>query len=460
MTSRADSPSRRRLLASGVAAAVGLSPLGKLLAQSRTPPVLVPGYGPLAPVRDLETGLPLLALPRGFSYRTFGWAGEALPGDVATPDRHDGMGVVGVDGDIVTLVRNHEVGRGSSFAPAAATYDARAGGGTVTLRFDTRRGVAVDARPSLSGTVYNCAGGSTPWGTWLSCEEVVTGEGEAFSLKGLLHPYARTHGWVFEVPATGLASAEPLTALGCFRHEAAAVDPADGIVYLTEDEKPQAGFYRFVPDVAGELRRGGRLQMLKAIGAPDLRTGRRAGERLKIAWVDIDEPGRGIDADGGGYGVLRQGVAGGASVFTRLEGVVVDGARVWFTSTSGGDAACGQLWLLHPRSGELELVYEAPSRDVLHYPDNIVPSPRGGLVVCEDSDYVPQRLWGIAPGGGQFELCRNLVRLDGTKGIEGDFRDEEWAGTCFSPDGRWLFANLYRPGFSVAITGPWNDGPL
>lgn len=454
--------SRRRLLQFGGlgigAGILGLSPLGQLLAQSGTPPHAVPGYGPLAPVRDLETGLPLLALPDGFSYRTFGWSGEPLPGDVATPDRHDGMGVVGVDGDIVTLVRNHELGRGSSFAPAAATYDANAGGGCVTLRFDTRRGVPVDARASLSGTVYNCAGGSTPWGTWLSCEEVVSGEGDEFTFKHFLWPYLRTHGWVFEVPGTGLAAPEPLTGLGCFKHEAAAVDPIDGVVYLTEDEKPFSGFYRFVPKVRGELRRGGRLQMLRAIGAPDLRTGRRAGERLKVAWVDIAEPERGVDSDGSGYGVLRQGVAGGASVFIRLEGVVVDGERVWFTSTSGGDAECGQLWVLHPKRQELELVYEAPSRDVMHYPDNIVASPRGGLVVCEDSDHVPQRLWGIAPGGGHFEFCRNLVQLEGTKGFEGDFRNEEWAGSCFSPDGRWLFANVYRPGFSVAITGPWKQG--
>ena len=401
-------------------------------------------------MRDLATGLPLLELPAGFSYRTFGWAGEALPGGVATPSRHDGMGIVAVDGDVVTLVRNHEMGRGDSFAPAAATWDPRAGGGTVTLKFDTRRGVAVDARPSLSGTIYNCSGGITPWGTWLSCEETVEAGGG---------PSSRSHGWVFEVPATGIASAEPLVGLGCFKHEAATVDPADGIVYLTEDQKLHAGFYRFVPAKRGDLRRGGRLQMLRAVGAPDLRRGRTPGERLPVRWVDIERPERGVDDAGGEFGVLAQGVAGGASLFVRLEGCIADRDRVWFTSTSGGDAGCGQLWALHPRSQELELVFESPSRDVLDYPDNLVPSPRGGLVICEDAEgRHPQRLWGMTPGGGLFEFCRNAVRLDGTKGFTGDFSAEEWAGTCFSPDGRWLFANLYRPGLTVAITGPWRSG--
>ena len=452
---------RRRLLRAGGfglgAAFAGLTPLGRALAQANRAGARVDGYGPLRPVRDLETGLALLALPAGFSYRTFGWAGEPLPGDVPTPSRHDGMGVVATDGDVVTLVRNHEVGRRGSFAPPSATFDPRGGGGTVTLRFDVRRGELVDARPSLSGTIYNCSGGVTPWGTWLSCEEHVS-EAHARTWKDLMLPLREKHGWVFEVPARGLASAEPLTALGCFKHEAACVDPRTGAVYLTEDEKPKAGFYRMLPAVPGELRRGGRLQMLRATGAPDLRRGRRQGERLRVTWVDIEEPTRGVDSDGGGWGVLEQGVAGGASLFTRLEGCVVDGDRIWFTSTNGGDAECGQLWALHTRTDELELVFESPSKDVLDYPDNLVPSPRGGLVLCEDSDHLPQRLWGMTRDGGLFEFCRNLVRLDGTKGFDGDYRREEWAGTCFSPDGRWLFANIYAPGLSVAITGPWRVG--
>ena len=132
--------------------------------------------------------------------------------------------------------------------------------------------------------------------------------------------------------------------------------------------------------------------------------------------------------------------------------------RVFFTATNGGDAACGQVWAYHLADQMLELVYESPDPLVLDYPDNVVLSPRGGMVICEDSTQPIQRLYGMTRDGGLFEFCRNNVRLDGTLGFAGDYRDEEWAGACFSPDGKWLFASLYSPGFTVAITGPWKDG--
>lgn len=465
------SDSRRRFLKTGGlglgaaaiglgACALGLGPVGRRL-HSAGSPVPHPGYGPLAVVRDRTTGLPLLRLPHGFEYTTFGWAGEPLAGDFACPAKHDGMGVVGADGDVVTLVRNHEVGisEAGSFAPGGATWDPACGGGTVTLRFDTRAGKLLDMRPSLSGTVYNCAGGVTPWGSWLSCEEVVLDRGES-ARKGLrTYTFDRPHGFVFEVPGDGVGSAEPLVALGQFRHEAACVDPATGIVYLTEDVDRSAGFYRMVPSVPGDLRRGGRLQMLQAVGAADLRRDQAVGTRLKVQWVDIAEPGRGRDSDGGTLGVQEQGFAGGGSRFTRLEGIVFGDGRVHFTSTNGGDAGCGQLWAYAPGDESLQLVYESPGEATLDYPDNIVLSPRGGMVICEDSDQPVSRLYGMTKAGGLFEFCRSEVVLDGVPfGFEDDYRGAEWAGCCFSPDGRWLFANFFDPGFSVAITGPWRDG--
>ena len=454
--------SRRRLLQGGGfglgVAALGLSPVGKLLAQTGVGPH--PGYGPLQVVKDGSTGLPLLRLPEGFSYVSFGWTGEPIATDVACPGNHDGMGMVSARGDVVTLVRNHEVATdpGGSFAPPDGTYDPDCRGGTVTLRFDTSKGRFVDARPSLSGTLVNCAGGTTPWGSWLSCEEIVLDRDQRVPMtKDYVHTMKRSHGFVFEVPADGLSRAEPLVAMGQMKHEAAAVDPATGIVYLTEDQEP-AGFYRFLPKKPGELHRGGRLQMLQARRVRDLRTGRRSGEIFKVRWVEIEHPEKGRDELGEDTGLVRQGVIGGGSMFTRLEGVIVGDGRVYFTSTNGGDARCGQIWAYLPGEELLELVFESPSPDVLDFPDNIVLSPRGGMVICEDSDQPEQRLYGRTGDGGLFEFCRNNVVLDGFRGFEGDFRDEEWAGACFSPDGKWLFANVYSPGFTVAITGPWKNG--
>ncbi|WP_394000193.1 alkaline phosphatase PhoX [Luteimonas sp. WGS1318] len=457
---------RRRLLkAAGFGlglAGVGLSPVGQLLARAGSSTQVHAGYGPLQPVHDLNTGLPLLRLPEGFRYTTFGWAGEALAGDIACPGKHDGMGVVRADGDVVTLVRNHEIGgetRGS-FTPAGATWDADCAGGTTTLRFDTAAGRLLEARPSLSGTLVNCAGGVTPWGTWLSCEEIVLTRGQVLQVDGAAHTMQQSHGYVFEVPADGLSTAEPIVAMGRFKHEAATVDPSTGIVYLTEDGHRRAGFYRMLPAVPGELLRGGRLQMLAAEGAPDLRRGRRQGERLKVRWVEIEHPDQGADSDSPtrDEGVVAQGVAGGGSVFTRLEGCIYGDGRVFFTSTNGGDAGCGQVWAYAPAAETLELVFESPDPQVLDYPDNVVLSPRGGLVICEDSAQPVQRLYGMTGAGGLFEFCRSDVVLEGQGGFTGDYRGAEWAGACFSPDGRWLFANVYTPGFTVAITGPWRDG--
>jgi len=456
--------SRRRFLLVGgsLAATLGLGRIGGLLASAGNPIADDrAGYGPLAPVRDLTTGLPLLTLPTGFSYRSFGWEGDALVGGGACPGAHDGMGVVAADGGVITLIRNHEVVRASgAFAPAAASYDPVCAGGTVTLRYDLDRGELLGATPSLSGTLQNCAGGTTPWGSWLSCEEFVSNAGARSVLQDGQRVLTRDHGFVFEVPGHGLSNAEPLVAMGQFRHEAASVHARSGIVYLTEDHTPDAGFYRFVPRVPGQLRAGGRLQMLAVKDQADLRRGMRVGALLPVHWVDIEHPDRGIDDDGGITGVLSQGVAAGGSRFTRLEGCIATDAVVYFTSTDGGDLAAGQVWGYFPDRQVLALIYESTDRSVLDYPDNVVLSPRGGLVMCQDSagEAVVEKLHGLTAQGAVFAFAGNNVVLAGERGFSGDFRNSEWAGACFSPDGRWLFANIYRPGFSVAITGPWQQG--
>ena len=439
---------------------LALSPLSEAFAaraHGSSQGTRAPGYGPLRPVLDGTTGLPLLMLPEGFSYRSFGWIGQPLRNGGTMPGAADGMGVVAVQGEVFTLVRNHELRTyGGGFGPRASHYDPLCGGGAVTLRYDRAKGELIEARGSLSGTLVNCAGGTTPWGSWLSCEETVTSAGQRVVHQGQTLTLERAHGFVFEVPADGLSTARPLTALGQFVHEAAVVDPADGTVYLTEDQRP-AGFYRLRPNVPGRLTAGGVLQMLRVRGQPDLRRGHRAGHRWDVDWVDIDHPERGIDPDNGGRdGVLRQGVAQGGSLFTRLEGLYVHGDEVFFTATDGGNAQCGQVCRLRPSQQTLELFYESPGGAVLHYPDNICLSPTGSIVLCEDSKQPVQRLFGMTREGALFELARNNIVLQGElPGLSGDFRGAEWAGACFSPDGRTLFANVYTPGFSVAITGPF-----
>jgi secreted PhoX family phosphatase len=457
---------RRRFLQRGGAlgvAALSASPLAQMLAHAGEPAAAPPqaGYGRLRPVRDLNTGLPLLRLPEGFSYRTFGWTGEALADGTPTPPAHDGMGVVRWRGDIATVIRNHEVVRADgAFGPSASHYDPLCGGGTVTFEFDQASGEPRAARASLSGTLQNCAGGTTPWHSWLSCEEFVSSVDVAATTRDGKRRLQRDHGFVFEVPADGVSSAEPLVGLGQFRHEAASVHAPSGHVYLTEDMEPVAGFYRFIPDRRGELARGGRLQMLKVAEREELRFGLKVGQRFQVEWVPIEHPERGYEPHSGGIrGVQRQGLAQQASRFTRLEGCIATRDEVFFTATNGGDAACGQVFAYYPQSEELMLVYESPDPETLDYPDNVVVSPRGGLVVCQDSKGDTQHLYGLTRAGELFTFARNNVMLDGGHaGFVGDFRDAEWAGVCFSPDGRWLLANVYRPGFTVAITGPWRDG--
>lgn len=456
---------RRRFLALSAstvgAAALGLSPFGRLLAHAGLPAGRIAGFGPLAPVADATTGLPLLKLPAGFSYRSFGWATTAMSDGRPTPSHHDGMGIVHADGARLTLVRNHECdGEGGTFGDAAMTYDADVDGGTTTMVFDADKGELLESRASLAGTLRNCSGGITPWHSWLSCEEKVLDRGRVVFDERVVD-LKHAHGFVFEVPFDRASTAEPLIAMGQRVHEAAAVHATSGDVFLTEDADPFAGFYRFVPQAKGELKRGGTLWMLKAEGASDLRRGHRTGDRFKVSWVRIEHPERGVGPDGGTDGNVREGLANGASAFIRLEGCYAQGDTIYFTSTSGGDAGAGQVWAYDAKASELQLVFESPAQETLYYPDNLAMSPRGGLVLCQDSyREEAQSLFGLTPQGGIFQFAENNGIYENFRGMTGDYTNSEFAGACFSPDGRWLFVNVYTPGFTVAITGPWKEGLL
>ena len=405
-----------------------------------------PGYGPLVEARDEATGLPLLMLPAGFRYTSFGWARDPLANGTPTPGVHDGMAAFRADGDGVRLVRNHEVGRGTPFS--AAYYDAQAGGGTVTLEFDTRRGRLVEAIDSLSGTIRNCAGGPTPWGSWLTCEETT----EFTTVP---------HGYVFDVPADGLGDPEPIRDMGRFSHEAVAVDPVTGFIYETEDTG-SAGFYRYVPRKRNRPALGGELWMLKVKGAGNVNLGAGSvnGVMFDVEWVRIEQPDNTSPTMPGNY-VAAQGIAQGAATFARLEGCWFGNDRkIYIVSTSGGATRQGQIWMYDPKAETIQLLFESPGAAVLNAPDNITVSPRGGLVLCEDGSG-EEFMHGLTVDGEIFKFAKNAVRLNGERnGFAGDFSGSEFAGACYSPDGEWLFVNVQNPGITFAITGPWQDGAL
>ena len=435
--------SRRLFLAEGAAAWGGLAlagPLALVGADGLDPEA---GYGPPEPRPDENTGRPLLALPRGFQYWAIGAAGSTMSDGRPTPPAHDGTAAF-ADGRLVRLVRNHELrGSGPAFGPLAQAYDPSCPGGTTTLVFDPAHPSSPESFASLSGTSTNCAGGPTPWGSWLTCEETYH---ETRSSGRVLR-----HGYVFEVPsaATSAVAAAPLRALGRFVHEAVAVDPQTGVVYETEDADA-AGFFRFVPRKGLEA---GRLQMLTLEDRKnaDLRSKQTPGRPLAVSWVDVDEP----DPGRGRPSCHRQGFLKGAAVFRRLEGAwwsAVDRA-VYFTATDGGDARAGQVWAFRPETGgsTLTLVYESPSPEALFKPDNITVSPGGGLLVCEDPDGSgPCRLRGLSRDGRLWSFA-----ADNRAGAR-----DEFTGACFSPDGTWLFVNLQGLGVTFAITGPFGSGPL
>jgi uncharacterized protein len=425
-------------------------------------------YGDLQPTVSENTGETLLALPAGFKYNVFGRTGTIMSDGRPTPPAHDGMAAFETndsndddgcrDDDrrdhdrrkrrerLITLVRNHEVSfsrPGVAIDPASA-YDTLTGGGTTTLVVDAETRLPVRSFVSLSGSHNNCAGGPTPWGSWITCEE---------NTAGLARGFSKPHGYVFDVSAksTGPVEAIPIKAMGRFVHEAIAVDPHTGIVYETEDRNPQCGFYRYIPDHRKNLAAGGRLQMLAIKDSPnfDTRTGVTPFEPLRATWVDIDDPDP-ANAEADSIAVFKQGLAGGGAIFTRLEGAWYGDGSIFFNSTNGGAAGLGQVWKYKPRGhsgGILSLIFESPSVDVLELPDNIVVTPGGGLILCEDGDG-ENFLRGLTQRGEIFDFALNVLN------------DSEFAGSTFSPDGETLFVNIQTPGITLAIWGPWESGAL
>lgn len=413
------------------------------------------GYGPIQPVAALNDGKVYLHLPAGFQYTAFGFTGEKMSDGAPTPGAHDGMAAFDVNGEL-RLVRNHEVRSkpGPSIASGSHSYDPRAGGGTTTLIIDPETRLPIRSFVSLSGTMVNCAGGPSPWGSWFTCEETIAGKLSAKvhhqdgSEKG---GYGREHGYIFEVSAAanGPVPPVPIKAMGRFEHEALAIDPKTSVAYHTEDVNP-GGFYRSVPRTPRRFF-DSRLEILKVKGSHqfDTRTGQKRGVPLPVEWVTIPNPDP-VPWTGDRSAVFHQGWAKGCAVFARPEGCWYDRGQILFSCTSGGDDKRGQIFAYKPTSateGTLTLIYEAKKGGPLKSPDNQCTSPKGLLVVCEDGS-APNSLHGLSLDGEVFPFAKN------------GFNDSEFAGACFSPDGRTLFVNAQTPGMTFAIWGPWERGPF
>ncbi len=418
------------------------------------------GYGPLRPTPSRNTGETLLAVPEGFQYTVIGKTGEKMSDGNPTPRAHDGMAAFNVKGEL-RLIRNHEINNGLAaegvtIGDPARSYDRLAGGGTTTLVIDPGTRELKRHFVSLSGSLHNCAGGPTPWGSWISCEETVLGTAKYRDMTGRERGgFEQNHGYCFEVSAADneLRKAVALKAMGRFIHEAIAVDPQTGMIYETED-RGTAGFYRFIPNKPGQPAEGGRLQMLAIKDQPafDTRTGQKQGAQYEAIWVNIDDPDP-KNAESDELSVYKQGIARGAATFARLEGCWSGDGSVFFSATSGGDRKRGQVWKYSPsgkNSGRLTLLFESPDEAVLDGPDNLCVSPRGSLVICEDGRD-EQFVRGLSVEGRIFNLAKNLVA---------GFENKEFAGATFSPDGQTLFFNIQTPGLTFALWGPWKDGCL
>lgn len=395
-----------------------------------------PGFGPLSPklptnMADLPAalqGLTFMALPKPFQYSVLTYAGQIMRDGHPQPGASDGMAAFAAGRGRTLLVRNHELSTGGTPVVAAgATYDPAVRGGTTNVLV-AANGTLIEQWGSLAGTERNCAGGPTPWGTWLTCEEAV-------SVRGGVR-----HGYVFEVAANGMGDPSPLKNLGRFNHEAAAVDPETSDVYLTED-RGDSLLYRFRPASYGDLRSPGTLEALRLVDWPsgvNTRTGFSGHLNVPLAaeWVPIE------DYDPAGDTTRVEGRSKGAALFSRGEGAWYGDGQIYFVCSDGGDLRRGQVFAYDPAEQTLTLVVESTDAALLDMPDNITIGPDGRLYLCEDGS------------GGD-----NIVTVDhdGTLSIiaQNVHSGSEFAGACFSPAGQILFVNMQGDGLTFALRGPF-----
>jgi secreted PhoX family phosphatase len=374
---------RRSFLRSS-ALAVGVTALGPSFWQRAYAATAKPGAGPYGGLLPADANGAML--PRGFTSRILAVSGDVVPGTSYQWHGHPDGGAVFPQPD------GGWVYTSNSELPVV--------GGVGALRFDPS-GEVVDGYRILTGTSLNCAGGPTPWGTWLSCEEHEL---------GLVH----------ECVVTGVGQGVPKPALGMFAHEAVTVDPGRKQLYLTEDE-PDGRFYRFTPTAYPDLT-DGLLEVLFVDAAG------------RVTWQPVRNP----------HLPQSQNRIEGSAVFPGGEGVWFDDDHVYFTNKGQN-----RVWDLDVAAQRLAVLYDAEvlGEDApLTGVDNLVVSRSGDIFVAEDGGNLEIVL--ITPDG----VVAPVVRLIGHDG-------SELAGPAFSPDGSRLYFSSQRGtdlrGITYEISGPF-----
>ncbi|WP_182378854.1 alkaline phosphatase PhoX [Nocardioides sp. WS12] len=480
--------SRRSMIAGG-AAATGLAVAGAMPSLAHATPNRLapqrpgrPGGGPVPfpPLEDDPAGL--LALPAGFSYSVITRAGVTrLDEGGLTPNAHDGTAVFSAGRGRYQLIQNHELKAGSPLGVPhieGTVYDEGAidAGGCTVISTD-RHGRNLGEFVAISGTSTNCAGGPTPWGTWLTCEETEDRAGKSWSGNGKSGTYAKDHGYVFEVFHDGRTNPKPIKAFGRYAHEACAIDKSRRHVFLSEDASgPNGLFYRWTAERGHRLKSGiaddladdaGVLEAMQIL-MPDgsvlsdvaYLTSAQLGRPFPVRWIPVP------DRDARTVPTRKQFADGEVTRGKKFEGVWGTDEGVYVVNSyafSDGDLPAdavphdGMVWFYDYGAETIQLVTYLPHQETTETegtpkfndltfdsPDNVTVTPWGSLVLAEDGVGASHVL-SATPYGPAQAIARNQLN------------DSEFTGPTFSEDGKVLFVNIQTPGLTLAITGPWEQ---